>query len=495
MKRMGWFIDRKHSSRGTYFPVVASWLAVCSAMLLPLVGCGGGGTIRSRFPRQSPLTPSALKGSVHGGQQPVQGAEVELYVAGAAKYGAGAKTLTPAATTDANGDFVLTGGYTCPSSKSLTYLVATGGDPGVGSDNHALAMMAVLGECGNLGSIQSITIDEVTTVGAAFALTPFLGSGGEMGTSAGNAQGLLNAAATLNNLVDLSRGTAPGPDAPANAAVPAAKINTLANILAACVNSAGGAVCNTLFAAAKPASGSAPDNTLDAAVDIARNPSNHVANLFAIPAPTAPFQPSLASAPADWTIAVTYTGSGLASPSSIAVDAEGNVWAANYPSSLVASTVSELSNTGEPMSPSGGFVGGALDESYGIAVSKNGSVWITDQVSSGINGGHGTLTVMNASGDVTSGADGYFVGGVFFPVAIAADTDGSVWTANYGNSTASHLSSAGAALSGAGGYGAPQLQGPVAIAIDASHTAWLANQSADSGSVTSISADGNTVAT
>src|ERR1700722_17289441 len=114
MKRMGRFIDRKHSSRGTSFPVVASWLAVCSAMLLPLVGCGGGAM--HTIPSPVSTNSMALKGSVHGGQQPVQGAEVELYVAGAAKYGAGAKTLTPAATTDANGDFVLTGGYTCPSS-------------------------------------------------------------------------------------------------------------------------------------------------------------------------------------------------------------------------------------------------------------------------------------------------------------------------------------------------------------------------------------------
>src|SRR6202012_1837027 len=90
---------------------------------------------------------------------------------------------------------------------------------------------------------------------------------------------------------------------------------------------------------------------------------------------------------------------------------------------------------------------------------------------------------------------GYFNGGVFFPVAVAADTDGSMWSANYGNSTASRLTSRGASVSGRSGFGASGLAGPVGVAIDAAHNAWLVNQSASPGTVTSISADGGTIRT
>src|SRR5208283_3391334 len=94
-----------------------------------------------------------------------------------------------------------------------------------------------------------------------------------------------------------------------------------------------------------------------------------------------------------------------------------------------------------------------------------------------------------------SGSGGYFGGGIDFPVAVAIDADGSVWTANYGNSTATKLSHTGSPISGSGGFGDNQLAGPVAVAIDANHYAWLANQSANVGSVSSISPDGSVVAT
>jgi len=172
------------------------------------------------------------------------------------------------------------------------------------------------------------------------------------------------------------------------------------------------------------------------------------------------------------------------------VDAAGNVWAANY-----FGAVTELSTTGEPLSSSSGFVGGGLDESYGIAVDKTGTVWVTDQISVGANNGHGSLTVFNSSGELVSGSYGYYGGGVYFPVAVAADSAGNIWSANYGNSTASLLSSSGTAISASGGWGAGQLSGPVAVAVDANRYAWFANQSADNASVSSISPDGSKVTT
>jgi len=425
-----------------------------------------------------------------GGQQAVDGAEVQLYVAGSTGYGTGAALLAPAAFTDESGKFIIQGDVTCPSSGALTYLMASGGHTGTGSDNAAIMLMAALGTCGSLSSSTAITVNEVTTVAAVWALAPFLKSGGLLGTSSGNSQGLANAFANVNNLVTLSSGATPGRAAPSNATIPATKIETLADILDACVSQSDATACSTLFAAATPAGGSAPDNTLDAALDIARNPAANVSALFALAGTSAPFQPILTAAPPDWTLAVSYSGGGLSTPGSIALDAAGNAWVANY-----FGSVTELSTSGQPISPAGGFTGGGLGESYGLAINTDGSVWVTDEQSSGVNGGEGSITVLNSSGQPVSGTAGYFGGGIFFPIAAAADTDGSVWIADYGDSTATRFAMNGTAISSSTGFGSSELEGPVAVAIDANHNAWFANQAAQTGSVTSVSADGSKVNT
>lgn len=426
-----------------------------------------------------------------GGQLPVTGAEVQLYVAGSSGYGSGATLLLPAGFTDSTGAFTLQGNVTCQSG-ALTYLTASGGHTGTGSDNAAIGMMAALGACSGLSSSTAVTVNEVTTVAAAWVLAPFLHTGGMMGTSSGNAKGLANAFANVNTLVTLATGAAPGTNLPTGAVVPTSKIDTLADILSACVEQSSAGACSTLFTAATPSGGSAPNNTLDAALDIARNPgASNTTTLFALASGSSPFQPILAAAPPDWTLAVNYTGGGLSTPGSLALDASGNVWVANY-----FSSVTELSSSGQAVSPATGFTGGGLTESYGLAVNQDSSVWVTNEQSAGsVNGGAGSLTVLNSSGAPVSGTGGYFGGGLYFPIAIAADTDGSVWVADYGDSTASKFALAGTPASPAAGYGSTELEGPVAVALDASHTAWFVNQAAQTGSVTSISSDGTKVNT
>jgi hypothetical protein len=63
---------------------------------------------------------TCVKGLVHGGQQPVTGAQVYLYATGITGYGAASSSLltTPGGyvTNDANGDFDITNDYICSSS-------------------------------------------------------------------------------------------------------------------------------------------------------------------------------------------------------------------------------------------------------------------------------------------------------------------------------------------------------------------------------------------
>ena len=144
---------------------------------------------------------------VRGGQQPVVGANVVLYAAGSGGYGSTNTTqLSSTVTSGAGGSFSITGLYTCPSASAQMYLVATGGDSGAGF-NSSLALMAALGSCGNLSSSTFANIDEVTTVAAVYALAPFMATNGgapgaSIGTSGTNSQGLTQAFATANNLVN-----------------------------------------------------------------------------------------------------------------------------------------------------------------------------------------------------------------------------------------------------------------------------------------------------
>jgi streptogramin lyase len=474
------------------------FLALASvAALVVLSGCGGGGTA-SHDP-----APLALRGSVHGGQQGVSGSMIQLYAAGATGYGSPATALLPpTVTTDALGNFTITRDYTCPTASTEVYIVSTGGNPGLvaGTNNSALAMMTALGPCGNLSASTFIWIDEVTTVASVYALTAFMSTGGgaKLGASSTNAPGLTNAFAAVNNLVSTTLGMAPGPKLPPGATAPTTELNTLADILAPCVNSNGSTgECSTLFSEATPNDGIAPTNTIDAVLDIATNPANNVSALYNLIASIAPFQPILASAPNDWTLAITYTGSGLNTPWGLAIDAAGDVWIANHGSSVV----SEFSSLGAGLSGSG-FGGGGLDLPYYVAIDLNGDAWLT-------NSGNNTLSEFSSSGKAISTSSGY-TGDLEQPYGIAIDALDNVWVGSQ-SELLSKFSNAGGFLSVGfdpetlyypaidqagkvwvagtpqdlvrfnsndsvfGRYTAGGLDSPVNVAIDHSGNVWLAN--------------------
>jgi hypothetical protein len=471
-------------------------VVVCIGVAALVSGCGGSAGFH---PSGGTGTQSAAKltGRVLGGQFPVQGAEVQLYAAGSTGYGSGAQALLSSpVSTDQYGGFTLPD-FDCPANNPETYLVATGGDPGIGVDNPAIALMAALGPCGNIDSIPFVNMDEVTTVASVWALAPFLGPNAQVGTSATNATGLTNAFSTVNNLVDITQGTAPGPSPPTGSTIPVGKIYSLADILSTCINSAPTAACDTLFTDATPENGTEPGNTIDAALEIARNPGNAVSKLFMTITPSPPFG-GLASAPPDWTLAVTLTGGGLNHPASIAVDLTGDVWTSNYcGSGSACSSVSEFSPSGAAVSPSTGYASGALWESYGMAIDYHGNVWVaSEQTSYSVNSGSGSLTELNSSGAVTSPANGDSGGGIDFPIAVATDSEGEVWTANEGDSTASLLSNSGSAISSGSGWGSGDgLAGPVAVAVDSGRNAWFADEEADGGTVSCVSPSGSPITT
>ena len=121
-------------------PVVRS-VAFTGALALAatLTGCSMGTT-----PTNDVVSGGAVNGRVHGGQQPIVGATVQLYQVGTNGYGSGAAPLGSPVVTDSNGGFSITNKYGCPNGATLVYITATGGNPGSGV-NSSSKLVAALG--------------------------------------------------------------------------------------------------------------------------------------------------------------------------------------------------------------------------------------------------------------------------------------------------------------------------------------------------------------
>jgi hypothetical protein len=179
--------------------------ALFLVIVLTAAGCGGSGSGGG-----GDFHGQGFSGQADGGgpQTPISGSTVTLYVM-ATSYG-GAATVARTATSDALGRFSFTSGYSCPTGRQ-TYITVTSGDAG-GGTNSAIAMMALTGLCDSLGASTFVTINELTTVAAAWSLAQFADSTGtNIGAPSTNSTGLNNAVnQSTTNLVlsSLSGGNA-----------------------------------------------------------------------------------------------------------------------------------------------------------------------------------------------------------------------------------------------------------------------------------------------
>jgi hypothetical protein len=280
--------------------------ALCVAPLF-LVACSN---------YQSPGSGSAefagISGSVFGGLQPIAGSRIQLYAAGTAEDGSPATPLLlEPAISDNTGAFH-TGGFSCPSMASELYLVATGGNPGLGGGevNPRIALMTALGACVDVGAVTKVEINEVTTVAATSALASYMHAYDLLGAVAEHAQTISDSFRMAAELASAGSGKTPGASVPEGHVVPSRKLNTLGNILSACVNSSGGLAgdstpCGRLFSLASEASGRVPTDTIGALLEIAQSPDSNVASIFNLNPPSEPFEPALSAAPLDWKIEIT----------------------------------------------------------------------------------------------------------------------------------------------------------------------------------------------
>jgi len=460
------------------------WIEAAGSVLAAaaLTGCSGGSTMIA--PQNTMSVAAGLHGTVHGGQQPVTGASIYLFAAGARGYGSGsASLLNSSVTTDnpagggqdgsgnwyaktaGDGSFVITNAWSCPASPapSYLYILAVGGNPGQGSGqtNANLALMAALGPCSGVTSSTTVNVNEVTTVASVWALSPFMtvvtnsvpATGVNIGATSTNQTGLAIAfAAVYDKVVNIATGTAPSLLLPANATVPVAKINTLANVLASCVNSTGGtagdgSTCGTLFGATT-VNRVAPTTTIAAALNMAQQPGTNVHTLYQLqPGVGAPFA-GLSTQPNDFTIAINYTGGGLHAPSAIASDQSGNVWVVNSGSDAVTL----FSNAGSSQLGTSGAVLGGVPA--GIAIDLGGNAWVTAS--------NNDVYGLSASTGSMLGAP---LTGFNAPAGIAIDPTNELWIVNSGSGTISAVNSTGTSLPGSPFSGAG-ISSPGAIAIN-----------------------------
>jgi len=483
-------------------------LALSGLLLLVLTGC----TLSSVNAPATPEPGVAIQGRVYGGQVPLYGAQVYLFQANTTGYaGPGIAGSSSNASTSlltslgsntvldqsggatngfyyvttsgvtvscpTGGCFAITGDYTCTGGAQV-YLYSLGGGAATTSySNLGAGMLAALGTCpgtaGSTGNTFSsslfIVLNEVSTVATAWAFAGFATDALHV-SSSGTAlaqTGIANAFANVTNLETLGTGVALTTTA-SGGTVPQMEINTLADILAACVNTTGpsSTACMQLFTNAQSngSTGITPTETATAAINLAHNPgitSGPLYGYFSLVLPTSPFQPTLSSSPNDFTIALNFTAGGISTPTAIAIDGSGDAWIANNGSTA---SVTELSPLGAALNSSPFTVGG-LQTPYSIAIDLSGNAWIANYTSS--------ITGLSSTGSALTNSP-YSGGGVNQPEGIAVDGSNRIITGNYGMGMFGDVavfSNSGVSISQSTGAGVSD-QG---VAVDGLGNIWTIN--------------------
>jgi len=453
MSRVTPQLRRRHRPQG-----LLNFAALLASLLLS--GCAFSGNSSSSS-TTSPITGQArISGSVFGGQQPVSGSTVQLYTVGTTGIGSASTALiSTTVTSGAQGQFAITGDYSCTSATQV-YITATGGNAGSGTNTN-LTMMAALGSCATLlanASTTFIQINELTTVAAVYALAPFMTDYLHIGATGASPIGLVNTFATAAALVNTSTGNIAA--APNGIALPATKLNALADILAACVNTAGAASsqCSTLFSA------TGASETIGAALAIAKNPGAiAITALYSLASGSPPFVPALAAQPNDFTLAINYTGAELLAPYAVAIDASGNAWVTNE----AGSSVVRLPHAAAAFATTSFTGSGTILAPRGISIDRSGNIWIA-------NTGNNNVVELSSAGVAIAGSP-FSGGGLSAPVAIANDSAGDAWVANFSGNSLTEFGPTGSPSGSSPITGSGALAAPTGLAIDVTGRVLVAN--------------------
>lgn len=427
-------------------------------------------------------------GKVESGHIPIRFSSVTLYAAGNSTNAA--PVNLGSAQTNANGKFTI--GFSAPmDANTILYLIADGGvlRDGVRRNHPPSSAIRLATVLGPGGISAGVVINERTTVATAYALAQFL-SGASI---AGKSPGLQNAAATTMNLIDPVSGEVGwvlgnAPNGLKTTSMRA--FNSLANMLAACVGAKTALPCTTLFALATTPSGDAPQDTLQAAVNVAHNPWKNPTLLYLQSKLQAPYQPTLQSPPSAWTLALVYQGNGheFDGPGEMSVDTQGNIWITNNyaysrdPRTCVSGgrQLLRLAPTGmdAPGAPYSG--GGLFGAGFGITIDPMGKVWVGNFGFQGADNGVDcdpnppplSVSEFSPTGMALSLPTGYTTD-ISQPQGMASDPQGNIWIANCGSNSVTKYP--GGDANHPANFADIGLLRPFGLAVDADGNAWIAS--------------------
>ena len=438
-------------------------LLIISLMGLSACGGGGGGGGGGSI---------ALSGTVMGGTSPISSSKVTLYQAGVTSGGNAVSLESTSTAPDGTFSF----SYTVPSTGSYLYYVeAMGGNPGT-STNSSIDLLSVVGVTGS--QLSNVTVDEITTAATTHAFYNLMSSSSPGQISSSSFSSLQSALSVLTAMVDISKGTILSSNSDSN-------LTSHANLLAICVESA--------------------NDCSDEESDLGLNPSSsdlaniayglHTAGssallslsyLLSSPPITLPFTPSttsnssLLSAGAILTNALPFTyGS---TPTYMAFDASGNIWAAagtrieKFPPANLSSPVTFCSS-GCTYNGAYGFNG-----SNNLAVDGTGNILVANSSGNSVT----EIPSANPSSPVTFCSSGctHISSAYQFnnPSAVAIDGNNNVWIANSTGNSVTEIPSANPSspvtlCSSGCTYSSSvyQFYNPNALTIDGNNNVWITN--------------------
>lgn len=476
-------------------------------LFLPLLSCSNNSV-------------GILNGQVQSGGQGLPNATVTLFSTG---FGEGPQNLGTIST-DSEGFFVLS--YPIPSDpNTVLYLITDSTPLDIPNLEGAALPIRLATVLGTENFPSQVIINERSTAATAFAMAQFSSGAGFDGLY----PGIQNSAATLQNLVNISTGEigevlATSPNGSETTTL--ATLNSLANLLASCVQSS--VQCPNLFQLTTPPAGETPQNTLQAALNIAHFPWQNVTDLRTQSQQQNLYQPSLATEDMldAWTLAIRYVGNGeeLDGPGFQVFDEDGNVWICNNyvfsldpldPEGMVCGgqQVLKFTPTGEdfPGAPYEG--GGVYGAGFGIALDPSGDVWVANFAFQGANcpfsipelsqtvslfSSEGVPLSPDSQGNETGADHGGYQGAgntISRPQGMVSDVDSNIWTVNCGGGSVTVFPQGDPnqayAIAPTDDLANPLLDIPFAITMDPLGHAWVTSN--ENASVFAFDLDGNVV--
>ena len=313
-------------------------------------------------------------------------------------------------------------------------------------------LVTIIGSAEEYGPNETVylTINELTTVAAAFSMAQFIRDG----VIGGDAFGLQIASLMNDNLVDKAHGIASEvllepPNADQTNTLRSTR--SLANLIAACINNVPDAAKKLFEYTTPPYGGDAPTNTFEAMFNIARYPANNVIDIYNWSKAAETYLPALEAFPDAWTLAVKVNDSGnddflFGGPANIAFDKRGYAWITNNvvqgtpnsgkfaivlkpngkPADGKATTPWDGEH-GPPKSPL--FGGGLLGGGFGVAIDHDLRVWLSNFGWGTDLPDEGSVSLFNFEGKIESQPEG-ITAHTNRVQGIAVDAGNNVWIAS-----------------------------------------------------------------